>query len=77
MGWGQPHEPRKKVNSNKQSIATVWAEMVAATQLGEVVGITDKHGNDVAVMMSKEMYEEMVRRVEEHQRFFEGEGGLG
>lgn len=51
----------KPVNG-KQSVASMWAEMVQAAVAGEVVGVVDKHGRDVAVMISLEMYEELVQR---------------
>ena len=55
MGWG--------VNGS-ESVATMWARMVRDAENGEVVAIRDKHGKDVAVMMSLEQYEWLIHEVE-------------
>lgn len=48
-----------KVNG-KQSVATMWAEMVKAAENGEVVAVANKHGKDVAVMLGIEQYTDMM-----------------
>lgn len=50
-----------------QSIANLWAEMVQAAVEGEVVAVTDKHGNDVAVMIGLEMWDAMQATIREHE----------
>lgn len=44
-----------KVNGGK-SVASMWAEMVRDAERGEVISIANKHGKDVAVMMSLDHY---------------------
>ena len=53
----------KPVNG-KQSVATMWARMVRDAEAGEIVAIRDKHGKDVAVMMSLEQYEWLIHEIE-------------
>lgn len=48
------------LNNDGRSVATMWGEMVMAAQLGEVVGVEDRHGNMVAVMVSVEKFEELT-----------------
>lgn len=48
-----------------RSVATMWAEMVKAAEGGEVVGIANKHGDDVAVMLSTDHYETIVMKAAE------------
>ncbi len=48
-----------------RSVATMWAEMVQAAVNGEVVGITDKWGNDVAVMVNITAWEDLQQRLVE------------
>ena len=56
MGWGQ-------ING-KESVATMWARMVRDAEAGEVVAIQNKHGKDVAVMMSVAQYEWLIHEIE-------------
>lgn len=51
-------------NHEGQSVASMWGEMVAAAERGEVVTVANKFGADVAVMMSKEEYERLVQEAE-------------
>lgn len=64
MGWGE------KMNG-KESVATMWARMVREAEAGEVIAIQNKHGKDVAVMMSTEKYDWLIAEIER----LSGEGG--
>lgn len=50
-------------NHEGQSVASMWGEMVAAAERGEVVTVANKFGEDVAVMMSTATYEDMQQRI--------------
>jgi hypothetical protein len=54
------NEPRVSKSGEGRSIASLWGDMVAEAQRGEVVAVTDKWGNDVAVMVSLEKFEELT-----------------
>lgn len=47
-------------NQEGVSVATMWADMVTMAQQGEIVGVDDKWGNTVAVMLSVEKFEELT-----------------
>lgn len=46
--------------NGKDSVATQWARMVADAERGEVVAIANKHGKDVAVMISMERWHQLT-----------------
>lgn len=55
MGWG---------SQEGKSVATLWGEMIAIAEKGEVVAISNKFGDDVAVMMSLEKYNHLLAEIE-------------
>lgn len=47
-------------NDEGRSVASMWGDMIADAQRGEVVVVADRFGNDVAVMVSLEMFQTMT-----------------
>lgn len=41
-------------------MASMWGDMLAEAARGEVVAVADRHGNDVAVMVSLEKFYELT-----------------
>jgi len=53
----------RKLRDAGKSVATMWGEMVAAAEQGEVCEIANKHGEVVAVMVGKGEWESLQQRV--------------
>ena len=47
-----------------ESIATMWARMVGDAENGDGVAIANRHGKDVAVMISIDQYNELLARAD-------------
>ena len=56
-------------NGEGESVATMWARLVAEAERGEIVAIDNKWGEPVAVMMSAEHYRKMVWQIEDRADF--------
>lgn len=52
--------PRDIRAGEGRSVASMWGDMVAECQRGEVVGVGDRWGNTVAVMVSVEKFYELT-----------------
>lgn len=47
-------------NHEGRSVASMWGDMLAEAERGEVVVCADRFGNDVAVMVSLEKFRELT-----------------
>lgn len=54
-------EPTAIHRSQGQSVAHFWGECLAAAARGEDIELANKHGEVVAVMVSKARYDELTR----------------
>ena len=62
-------------SGSSDSIATQWGKTVAAAVAGEVIGIENKHGKVVAVMLGAREFQAIVDELERHREGYREELG--